>query len=377
YCLQWKDENLKRLLHFGPIIALCVIFICYTMSIIDSMLWLLPTHNGIAGKLNVLVLTIWLALILGNFFRAILGGPGYVPKNWVPKDKNDTKYLQFCQVCQGYKPPRAHHCRKCERCVLKMDHHCPWINNCCGHFNHTNFVLFVFFAPVGCMHALIVMVATVWSQVFRRAEYLQIAVRPVNFSINAFLMNLFASGLAFGTIVAVGILFYYQMKNVITNSTGIEQWIIEKAEDRRRTEEEGTFKYPYNLGKLKNILEVLNFSFRPYGDGYVWPVAKGCHQFTLTIEQIKQKHEKRSRMVPFDIIKSYSGWWFPCTLGICTCARVPCSDEPRIAVCPGDRVIVSRGQKYWLYGNKVLKDEGKRIRGWFPRKCGLRVPEQN
>jgi ribosomal protein L40E len=34
--------------------------------------------------------------------------------------------MRFCQKCQCYKPPRAHHCRVCGRCVLRMDHHCPW-----------------------------------------------------------------------------------------------------------------------------------------------------------------------------------------------------------------------------------------------------------
>lgn len=26
----------------------------------------------------------------------------------------DTQYLQYCSVCEGYKAPRSHHCRKCK-----------------------------------------------------------------------------------------------------------------------------------------------------------------------------------------------------------------------------------------------------------------------
>lgn len=30
------------------------------------------------------------------------------------QDENDTKFLQYCSVCEGYKAPRSHHCRKCK-----------------------------------------------------------------------------------------------------------------------------------------------------------------------------------------------------------------------------------------------------------------------
>ena len=29
----------------------------------------------------------------------------------------------FCLKCEMYKPTRAHHCRECNKCTLRMDHH--------------------------------------------------------------------------------------------------------------------------------------------------------------------------------------------------------------------------------------------------------------
>mmetsp|Transcript_16754 Transcript_16754/g.30941 ORF Transcript_16754/g.30941 Transcript_16754/m.30941 type:complete len:180 (-) Transcript_16754:44-583(-) len=39
------------------------------------------------------------------------------------------------------RPERAHHCRHCGTCVLRMDHHCPLIGNCVGWRNHKNYLL--------------------------------------------------------------------------------------------------------------------------------------------------------------------------------------------------------------------------------------------
>ncbi|OZC08972.1 DHHC zinc finger domain protein [Onchocerca flexuosa] len=39
------------------------------------------------------------------------------------KNKFMGKDWTLCTRCESYRPPRAHHCRICRRCVRKMDHH--------------------------------------------------------------------------------------------------------------------------------------------------------------------------------------------------------------------------------------------------------------
>ncbi|KAF9585155.1 hypothetical protein BGW38_003687 [Lunasporangiospora selenospora] len=79
---------------------------------------------------------------------------GYIHIN---EDPALQSHPLWCSKCQHVKPERAHHCRVCKRCVLKMDHHCPWILNCVGQENYKFFFLFVFYTALHC----ILMVVTI------------------------------------------------------------------------------------------------------------------------------------------------------------------------------------------------------------------------
>ena len=39
-----------------------------------------------------------------------------------------------------YRPPRASHCRICDVCVERLDHHCDWLGLCIGKHNYPSFV---------------------------------------------------------------------------------------------------------------------------------------------------------------------------------------------------------------------------------------------
>ncbi|XP_030065791.1 palmitoyltransferase ZDHHC15 [Microcaecilia unicolor] len=60
--------------------------------------------------------------------------------------------VRFCDRCQVIKPDRCHHCSVCGICVLKMDHHCPWVNNCVGFSNYKFFLLFLVYSLVYCLY---------------------------------------------------------------------------------------------------------------------------------------------------------------------------------------------------------------------------------
>ena len=58
---------------------------------------------------------------------------------------HDNKECEKCTGKATWKPQRAHHCRECGFCIHKMDHHCPWVNNCVGYRNMKYFLQFVLY----------------------------------------------------------------------------------------------------------------------------------------------------------------------------------------------------------------------------------------
>ena len=61
-------------------------------------------------------------------------------------------------MCNVFKPERCHHCSACNRCVLNMDHHCPWINNCVGFWNRKYFMLLLIYVLLTTYYVALSMV---------------------------------------------------------------------------------------------------------------------------------------------------------------------------------------------------------------------------
>ncbi|EDV25607.1 uncharacterized protein TRIADDRAFT_55884 [Trichoplax adhaerens] len=366
-------NNWRTVCHWGPLIAISVILAITSSTIYCSLLWW-PIHTQ-GGIINLTLFLSWVVATFYNFFRAIHLGPGYVPEGWRPRKKSNEKFLQYCKICLSFKVPRSHHCRRCNRCVMKMDHHCPWINGCVGHFNHKNFTLFLFFAPCGCIQSTFILIAY-FIHFIRTGGVAYYINNDDYFNVFGVIFAMVTVGLSIGVILAVGMLLYIQLKSIIRNETGVENWIRDKANYRRSKDEK--WLYPYHLGYWRNILEVCNGCSEPKGDGIVWTVREGCNQYTMTIEQLEQKLEKRDRTVSYVAVRKYNGSFIAWRHGIRVCCSLPINDDPRISISVGDKIMITRATKRWLYGNKVLDKstdaEGReiRVRGWFPRHCAER-----
>lgn len=53
----------------------------------------------------------------------------------------DSKAYEFyCDLCDTHVLKGSKHCKNCNRCTLKFDHHCDWVNSDIGSANYREFV---------------------------------------------------------------------------------------------------------------------------------------------------------------------------------------------------------------------------------------------
>uniref|UniRef100_A0A1A8VGV2 Palmitoyltransferase n=1 Tax=Nothobranchius furzeri TaxID=105023 RepID=A0A1A8VGV2_NOTFU len=125
---------------------------------------LLPSKNLSYSITNGILFNTLAFLALTSHLRAMCTDPGAVPKGNATKEYIESLQLKpgqvvyKCPKCCSIKPDRAHHCSVCKRCIRKMDHHCPWVNNCVGENNQKYFVLFTMYIALISLHTLLMVV---------------------------------------------------------------------------------------------------------------------------------------------------------------------------------------------------------------------------
>ena len=93
------------------------------------------------GTIFFIVFNTLCTLAVIAHWRAAWADPGKVPKMKEPPGSMVPSRVKYCRKCEmNWKPERAHHCSECGQCIFKMDHHCPWINNCVGARNMKYFI---------------------------------------------------------------------------------------------------------------------------------------------------------------------------------------------------------------------------------------------
>ena len=159
---------------------------------------------------------------------------------------------KICNSCNIIRPLRTTHCGTCDNCVLKFDHHCPWIGTCVGKRNYHYFFFFLIFLN------LTQICVGIFSLIYIPAK---IAHDMINFKKN----NLYKGKeiqISFANVVvAIWLLCYIALSMIFT--TGLLLFHIKIIKQDKTTKEElkklfmNPFSNPYERNLKQNLKNIL------------------------------------------------------------------------------------------------------------------------
>jgi len=291
---QQETEPYRILPVFFILATMIGLFLVYNCLHIYPMLQTTLPPNMVDAEVRErgvqqgLVFNVITFLVFLSYFRCVFVHPGEVPNEppWLYTGMFGTSSLplqeakksgerRHCKWCGKYKPDRCHHCRVCKTCILKMDHHCPWIYNCVGFHNYKFFFLLLFYVVLDTNFMVYTMAETMIRAIDEDAPFVEMY------------LLLFGLSLAFFLAVLITMFFGFHVWLVAMGLSTIE--LCERKYPRSESSDRGGTclgdcadnQSPFNLGVCRNICAVLGnnplcwllpLSGSP-GDGLVYQVA--------------------------------------------------------------------------------------------------------
>ena len=224
---------LTRLLGLGPL--LFIVFQAHGFYCFALPWYQLSTWPNLAAQTAFAAMV---ALLLSSYACTSLLAPG--SPTWGANSKTGN----WCERCLVQKPERCHHCSVCDRCVLKMDHHCIFTDSCIGLRNQPYFLLLVALATAASGCAAIAV--TPQFLVSLRAA---LGFDGFDGSTFGLRLHLYVIILAVSAAVSFALLWDLllgQLHGLLRNETTIEG--LQNWEERRSSR--------YDRGAMKNVADV-------------------------------------------------------------------------------------------------------------------------
>ncbi|KAG0634113.1 DHHC palmitoyltransferase-domain-containing protein [Tuber brumale] len=241
---------------------------------------------------------------------------------------------RFCKKCECRKPDRTHHCSSCRKCVLKMDHHCPWLSNCLGLYNYKAFLLFLIYTSVFSLLCFVVSCIYVYQELFSTGEkkYSPEDLTPVNWvllAVVAGVVGLVLSGFTIWhlTLVASGMTTIESLEKVRYNSPTLSRRCPPPPEDAHHLYDDPNYQarqenieafqryntyimeeasnnlpHAFHLGRGKNFQQVFGGKdqwmrwfipvFSGIGDGWNWETSS---EWKTAVETMKKERARLAR----------------------------------------------------------------------------------
>jgi len=254
-------------------------------------LWWLEFYNN--PSLENMWIVQWVFCILVPFYwyyiiRAHLAQPGFYQgkeitlQNFEDSVSEGLNRENFCVTCLHRRPIRSKHCKHCNKCCLRFDHHCPWIDNCVGSplgefGSHYYFVMFLIVSNI--LHLLILFFSclTVYYYPDRPALYNPWAMGIYMLYNHPYLM--FATIYSFIHNLWEILLLQEQLRVVVFGMT-VNEWVNRERYSFINTEKELPESY-FSRGHRTNLY---NFFVKPPLTHLVWSVPKDWHRETDTFK---------------------------------------------------------------------------------------------